>query len=121
MLPYEVEIPESTRQKRRGPRSGYMAGNPLQKHREPTQEQLFKQVGLEADGHASLVRARAPFPSPGPIRNPEMHLARRGGTSSDHVQMVAVCRYNLDTPAQLVSVHSAEGRGACGCADPDRV
>jgi hypothetical protein len=63
MLPYEVEIPESTRQKRRGPRSGYMAGNPLQKHREPTQEQLFKQVGLEADGHASLVRAREPFPS----------------------------------------------------------
>merc|ERR1719183_1369468 len=34
--PYEVEVPEERKQKRRGPRSGYMAGNPLQRHREPT-------------------------------------------------------------------------------------
>jgi len=67
--PYEVEIPEEEAQKkkRRGPRSGYMAGNPLLRHREPTKEELFKQVGLDLEtGHASVVRARAGWTAPNP-------------------------------------------------------
>lgn len=72
--PYEVEIPEEQKQKRRGPRSGYMAGNPLQRHREPTKEELFKQVGLDLEtGHASVVRAHAGLTAPSPSLVPTQH------------------------------------------------
>jgi hypothetical protein len=72
--PYEVEIPEEKKQKRRGPRSAYLAGNPLQRHRDPTKEELFKQVGLDPEtGHASVVRAHAGLKFPSPSLVPTQH------------------------------------------------